>query len=165
MKARTLRRLLLTFSGVAFLVLVASGAGAFWQGSAAGSGSAGTADTVPVRLAPGRPATALLPGATADVVLTVSNPNAVRLHIGSLSLDRGQGTGGYAVDDAHSGCALSALSFSSASNDGAGWTVPGRVGADDGTASLTLTGAMGMTADAADACQGAVFSVYLKAGP
>ncbi len=165
MNERTVRRLALTFAGVAALVLCGSGASAYWQGSAAGSGSARTAEAVPVSLAPGTPASALIPGATADVVLAVSNPNAVTLHIGSLSLDPGQGSGGYAVDPDHSGCAVSALSFSTQSNSGAGWTVPGKVGTVDGTASLTLTDAVGMDTDAADACQGATFSVYLAAGP
>lgn len=165
MSSWTARTLALTSLGVTFLVLLGSGAGAFWSESAAGSGSAGTAGTLPVILAPGTPATALLPGAKADVALTVSNPNAASLRIGSLSLDPGQGTGGYAVDPDHSGCAVSALSFSTQSNSGAGWTVPGKVGTTDGTASLTLTNAVGLDSDAADACQGATFNVYLVAGP
>ena len=159
------RALALTSLGVTFLVLLASGAGAFWSGSATGSGSAETAGTVSVILAPGTPATALHPGATADVVLTVSNPNAASLRIGSLNLDPGQGTGGYAVDTDHTGCAVSALSFSTQSNSGAGWSVPGKVGTVDGTASLTLPDAVALDTDAANACQGATFSVFLVAGP
>lgn len=155
----------LTCFAVATLVLLGTGASAFWSGSASGSGSADTAGSEPVSLAPGRPATALSPGASADVVTTVSNPNSVSLRIGSLTLDTDQGTDGFSVDPGHASCGVSALSFSTQSNGGAGWTVPGRVGGVAGTASVTLTDAVGLDADAADACQGATFFVYLAAGP
>lgn len=150
---------------VALLVLGASGASAVWHGFATGSGSAETSPTAPVVLSPGAPTSALLPGATADVALTVSNPNPASLHIGSLTLDRTQGTRGIAVDGDHAGCGVSAVRFASQSNNGAGWTVPGRVGTVDGTASVTLVDAVGMDTSASDACQGAVFNVYLTAGP
>ncbi len=151
--------------GLAALLLAGGAAEAFWGGSATGSGAAGSGTNVAVVLSPGSPATSLVPGATADVVLTVSNPNASRLRIGSLSLDTGQGTGGYTVDGGHSGCSLSALSFTNQSNGGAGWTVPGKVGAVDGTLSVTLAGAVAMDTAADNACQGASFDVYLAAGP
>ncbi len=160
----TARVLALAALGVTFLVFLGSGAGAFWGGSGTGSGSAASSGTVPVVLTPGTPTTALRPGATADVVVIVSNPNPASLRIGSLSLDPDQGTGGYAVDDAHSDCALSSVSFSTQSNAGAGWTVPGRVGTVDGTATLTLPGAVALDVDAANACQGATFSLFLSAG-
>ncbi len=147
------------------LVLGANGAGAFWEGLASGSGSAETETPAPVALSPGTPADALLPGASADVVLTVSNPNAARLHIGSLTLDSAHGTQGYVVDGGHPECDVSSLSFSDQSNGGAGWNVPGRVGTEDGTVSLTLSDALGLAVSAADACQGATFSVYLTVGP
>lgn len=165
MRSWPVRGLTLVLLGVTFLVLLGSGAGAYWGASGAGSGSAGTDGTVPVILAPGTPSTALFPGRAADVVVTVSNANAATVRIGTFSLDPGRGTGGYAVDPDHSGCDVSALSFSTQSNNGAGWTVPGAVGAMDGTATLTLTDAVVLDIDAANACQGATFSLYLVAGP
>lgn len=165
MTSRAARTVGLTLLGIAPLVLIGSGADAFWTESATGSGSAGTAGSVAVTLTPGTPTTALLPGATADVAVTVTNSNPVSLSIGSLSLDPGHGTGGYAVDPGHAGCDVSSLSFSPQSNGGAGWTVPGQVGGVDGTLSLTLTDAVGLDVDAANDCQGATFSVYLRAGP
>lgn len=150
---------------VTFLVLGGSGAGAYWQAVGSGSGSAETEAPEPVVLSPGRPTNVLLPGARADVVVTVSNPNASELHIESLALDRRQGTRGYAADGDHAGCDVSSLRFSDQSNGGAGWSVPGTIGTEDGTATLTLTDALGMAPSADDACQGATFSVYLTAGP
>jgi hypothetical protein len=84
------------------LALTAGGAAnAYWseQGSGAGAGTTGT--TVAVTLGPGTPTSDLFPGGQADVVLTVSNPNAFDVLIGSLTLDPGQGTAGYAADGGH----------------------------------------------------------------
>jgi hypothetical protein len=138
---------------------------AYWQGSGSGSGAGSTGTTVPVTLTPGTPAASLYPGGQADVVLTVSNPNASPVHIGSLTLATAQGTGGFAVDPGHSGCAVATLAFSPQTNAGVGWTVLGNVGEADGTLSITLPNALAMGATAANACQGAVFTVYLAAGP
>jgi hypothetical protein len=140
-------------------------ADAYWRGSGGGSGSASTGTTVAVTLTPGTPAASLYPGGQADVVTTASNPNASPVHIGSLALDIGHGTGGYAVDAAHSGCAVATVTFTSQSNGGAGWTVPAKVGAVNGTLSITLTNALAMGVGAANTCQGATWTVYLAAGP
>ena len=59
---------------------------------------------------------------------------------------------------AHSGCVLATLSFTTQTNGGAGWTVAG------GQAlAVTLANALSMTTCAANACQGATFTVYLEA--
>jgi hypothetical protein len=92
------------------------------------------------------------------VVLTVTNPNAGEVRVGSLALDLSQGTGGFGVDGGHAGCGLTSLSFATQTNGGAGWTVPA-----SGTLPVTLTNALSMGTGAANACQGATFSVYLKA--
>jgi hypothetical protein len=113
-----------------------------------------------VTLSPATPTAALVPGGSASVVLTVTNPNVSSIRVGSLALDTGQGTGGFAVDGGHSGCVLTTLSFATQTNAGAGWTVAG-----SGNLSVTLTNALSMTATAANACQGASFTVYLAAGP
>ena len=92
--------------------------------------------------------------------LTITNPNVVDIRVGSLALDTSQGTGGFAVDGGHSGCGLAVLSFTTQTNAGAGWTVTG-----SGNLSVTVTNALSMTTAAANACQGASFTVYLAAGP
>ena len=138
---------------------------AAWTGSGAGNGSATADTTSSLVLSPASPSATLFPGGSADVVLTVTNPNIARVRVGSLSLDTSQGTGGYSVDAAHSGCSVSALGFSTQTNSGAGWTIDGRVGSVNGTLAVTLTNALSMTLNAANACQGATMTVYLTAGP
>ena len=144
----------------AVTLLVAGVAAAYWSTTGGGSATAATATTSPLTLAPATPTATLYPGGQATVVLTVTNPNAAQIRVGSLALDTGQGTGGFAVDGAHSGCGLAPLSFVTQTNAGAGWTVPG-----NGVLSVTLTNALSMGAGAANVCQGAAFSVYLTALP
>ena len=48
-------------------------------------------------------------------------------------------------------------------NGSSGWDVPAKVGAVNGTLLVTLSNALSMAASAADACQGATFTVYLVA--
>jgi len=154
---------------LAFLVVVvaavAGPAGAFWHTSGAGSGSAVTGTVVAVTLSPGTSSAALNPGGQAGVALTVSNPNISPVLIGSLGLDTSQGIGGYAVDAGHASCSVATLSFSTQTNGGTGWTVPAKVGAAAGTLPVSLPTALTMDAAAANACQGAAFTVYLAAGP
>jgi hypothetical protein len=146
--------------GAGAVLATVTAASAYWSGAGAGSGTAGTAAaTLSVSLTPGTPTAQLYPGSTAAVVLTISNPDQASLHVSALALDTSQGAGGFAVDGAHSGCTLDTLSFSTQTNGGAGWTVPG-----GGSLPVTLPGALVMGATAADACQGATFSVYLSAG-
>lgn len=158
-RGATSRKLVLAGALVA-LVLVATGiAVAFWTtASSAGAGSATTGVGEPLTLTPGTPSDAVYPGAQAAVALTATNPSSVTSHIEALVLDTSQGTSGFGVDAAHSGCSLSALSFASQSNSGAGWSIPGGE-----SLVITLSGALSMTTNADNACQGAVFSVYLKA--
>jgi hypothetical protein len=138
---------------------------AYWGGSGSGAGGATTAATVPLTLGSGVPNADLYPGGQGNVVLTISNPNSGPVHVGSLALDTTSGTAGFGVDGAHSGCATSALTFTAQTNTGVGWTVPAKSGAVNGTLSITLTNAVAMDIGAANACQGAVFAVYLRTGP
>jgi hypothetical protein len=140
----------------AAVVAIAGAAFAYWAASGAGSAPATTGATAALTLSPATPTAELYPGGQAAVVTTVANPNAATVRIGSLALDTTQGTGGFAVDAAHSGCALSTLGFTTQTNGGAGWTVPA------GSLPLTLTGALSMSVSAANACQGATFTVYLQ---
>ncbi|HWI30006.1 MAG TPA: hypothetical protein VNT50_00810 [Microbacterium sp.] len=150
---------------VAAVALTAGGvAHAYWTSGAAGAGAGDTGDLDPLALSPGTPAADLFPGAQTDVVLTATNPNTIAAQIGSLSLDTSQGTGGFAVDGAHAGCSVAALSFTTQTNGGTGWSVPARVGLTDGSLAITLDDALSMSVAAANACQGATFTVYLAAG-
>jgi hypothetical protein len=154
----------LTLLGVlAVFGLCASAALAYWTVIGAGSASGPVSAVSPLALSAGIPSSQLYPGVSADVALTVSNPNTTTVHISSLVLETSQGDNGFGVDAAHSGCELSALSFTTATNGGAGWTVPAKVGSVEGSLSIDLSGAVSMATSAAGACQGANFSIFLKA--
>ncbi len=137
---------------------------AYWQSSGTGTGSATTGTVTAVSLSPATPTATLYPGGQADVSLTVSNPNTTAVSIASLVLDATYGTGGFAVDAAHSACQTSALSFTAQTNAGNGWSVPAKTGSVDGALDISLPDALAMSSDAANACQGAQFTVYLAAG-
>jgi hypothetical protein len=136
---------------------VAGAAAAYWGSTGGGSAAATSASTSALTLSPATPTAQLYPGGQAAVVLTVTNPNSGSIRIGLLTLDTSQGSSGFGVDAGHSACGVSALSFTTQTNGGAGWTVPG-----NGTLSVTLANALSMGTGAANACQGAAFAVYLK---
>jgi hypothetical protein len=142
----------------ALSLLVAGVAVAYWISGGSGSGAASSGTTTPVTLSPGTPTAQLYPGGQASVVLTITNPNPGSVRVGSLALDTTQGTGGFAVDGGHSSCGLASLSYATQSNGGAGWTLTGGQ-----VLSVTLPNALSMATSAADACQGASFTVYLRA--
>ena len=147
--------------GVMTLVALSSATGV-WHHSGSGTGAA-TGTSVAVTLSPGSATAGLYPGGSANVVLTVTNPNMFAVPIGSLASDTGQGTAGLAVDAGHSGCAVGVLTFTTQTNGGAGWTVPAKVAGVNGTLPITLTNALAMGSGAANACQGASLTVYLAA--
>jgi hypothetical protein len=145
----------------AALIASAACAGTSWAYFAphgAGTGNAVAATAQPVTLSPATPATGLYPGGSADVALTVSNPNGGPVVIPSLALDTSQGSNGLGVDGGHSGCDLSALTFTSTRGN---WTIPAHAGAF----AIDLPGAISLSASAADGCQGATFTVYLEVAP
>jgi hypothetical protein len=157
----------LTLVGVIIVALLASaGALAYWTTTGSGSASAQAATAQPVTITAGSPTTQLYPGGTADVAATISNPNSFIAHAPSLQLDTSQGTGGsgFSVDGPHAGCTLSTLAYTTQTNGGAGYVVPAKVGTNNGTLAVDLTGAISMGVGAANACQGATFTVYLKVG-
>ncbi len=59
----------------------------------------------------------------------LSNPNTFPVQVPSLVLDTTQGSGGFAVDAAHSGCGLGTLSFTTQTNGGRGLDVSRRASA------------------------------------
>jgi hypothetical protein len=147
------------------VLLLNGGAQAFWSGGGSGTGAGGSGTVQAVTLSPGTVSGGLQPGGTRDVVLTVSNPNLATVSVRSLALDTSQGTNGFSVDAGHSGCIVSALGLTTQTNGGSGWTIPQKVGAVNGTLSVTLTNALSMSASASNACQGATFTVFVAAGP
>jgi hypothetical protein len=151
-------------AAVAVGALVVPWAFGYWSGSGTGAGGAGTGTEVPLTLTAATPTSAVYPGASSDVAVTVGNPSPAVLELASLVLDTSQGTGGFAVDAGHAGCDVSVLGFTSQTNNGAGWSVPARSGGVNGSLTLTLSGALSMTTSAVNACQGATFTVYLTAG-
>src|SRR5262245_56314107 len=135
------------------LVALVGAAFAYWSGPGIGAAAASSGATVDLTISPATPSAQLYPGGQAAVTLSLTNPSAASVRVGSLVLDTSQGTSGFAVDGAHSGCAVSALSFTTQTNGGAGWTVPG-----SGSLPLTLGNALSMATSAANACQGAAFT-------
>jgi hypothetical protein len=159
------RRGAIALRAVALTTLVLVGAAvAYWTTMGAGLGSAPTAGVLDISLSAGIPSAELYPGAATDVAVTATNPNPFPLRLGSLSLNSAQGTAGFGVDAPHAACGLATLSFAAQSNGGAGWTIPPKVGATNGTLAIDLSGALAMSAGAANACQGASFVVHLTAG-
>jgi hypothetical protein len=141
-------------------VLVAGVALAYWRAGGSGSATATTSTTTALTLTPATPTAQLYPGGQASVVLSVTNSSPATVRFSSLVLDTGQGSNGFGVDGAHATCGLAALSFTTQTNGGAGWTVPG-----NGSLSITLTNALAMGTGAASSCQGASFTVYLAVAP
>ncbi len=159
------RRLILGALAVVALVVVPLGgiAYAYWTKSGTGAGTGQNGTIVAISLSPGTPTAALYPGGSTSVVLTATNTNTSPVRIGALQLDTARGTNGFAVDAGHSGCSVAALSYTTQNNGGSGWTIPARVGAVNGTLAITLTSSLAMSTSAANACQGATFTVYLVA--
>ena len=140
-------------------------AAAVWSAVGSGSKTAGSGTTVAVTLSPGTPTAALSPGGQANVVLTITSTNASPVRIGSLSSDTTRGTGGFAVDADHAACVPPSLTFTTQTNGTTGWTVPAKSGSVDGTLAVTLVNAVAMSVSAPNACQGAIFTVYLLGQP
>lgn len=143
---------------------LAAGAFAYWTGAGEGAGTTVLGSPVQLTLSPGTAQSQLTPGGASSVAAVATNTNPYFVEIGSLALDTTAGTGGFDVDGAHTGCDVSALHFTTQDNGGAGWRVPPKVASTDGTLAIELDHALGMDADAADACQGAAFTVHLIAG-
>ena len=159
MLGRVRRRTVIAIVVIAAGVL-AGGAAAFWIAFGGGTTNSQAGTVVPVTLTPGSTITPLYPAGTADVGVSIVNTNPGPIFVPSLLLDTSQGSSGFAVDGGHSGCNLAALSYTTQTNGGAGWTVPG-----SSTTPLDLSGAAGLSTAAVSACQGAQVSIYLKVGP
>ncbi|HYH54717.1 MAG TPA: hypothetical protein VD761_11360 [Solirubrobacterales bacterium] len=148
---------------VAIVAVLATAAVAYWQGSGSGNATTVLPNVLPLSIQGGTPTAQLYPGGESSVALVVGNPNSTFIEVGSIVLDP-SATKPFAVDSGHSDCDVSALSFVAQDNDGAGWQIPPRAGTTDGSLAIDLPAAMKMSVGAANACQGATFTVQLKAG-
>jgi hypothetical protein len=150
------RKLVLTIGAV---LALPSGAFAYLTATGSGSGSGGVSVTVqPVQVTAASPnSQSLLPTgvASGDVKATIANPNSSPVHIGSLSLDTGQGSSGFSVN-----AVSCALSFTTQDNGGNGWTIPAS-GQAGNPLTIDLTSSLTMGTSAANSCQGLTFTVYL----
>lgn len=164
MRRLTPRRTGAVLVAIAIAAGLAAGAIAFWSASGSGGATTVLTDTQSLTFEPGIPTAQLYPGDDASVAIVATNPNPYFVGIGSLVLDTDDGEP-FVADAAHSGCDVSVLSFITQENGGAGWQVPPRVGTTDGTLTIDMSSAMAMSAEAADACQGATFTVHLEARP
>jgi hypothetical protein len=140
------------------LLIAGSVAYAAWTVNGSGTGKASATSAVDLTLTAGSPSGLLYPGGSADVDSSVSNSNPFPVHVSSVTLDTTQGTNGFSVDAGHSGCNLSSLSFTTATNGGTGWDIPASSSLD-----VDAAGAIAMSAAANDFCQGATFTVHLTA--
>lgn len=153
-------RILAIAACVGLLGAAAGTAAAFWRGPGAGNGAGAAGTTAAITLTAGSVSADLYPAGTAKVSTTANNTNGASVRIGSLALDTTRGTNGFTVDAAHSGCPVSTFGFTTQSNGGAGWTIPG-----NGSLAISMPDALAMAANAANACQGVIVTVYLKAQP
>ncbi|HEY7602917.1 MAG TPA: hypothetical protein VH760_01560 [Gaiellaceae bacterium] len=161
-RIRNKRTLLGVVAAAATALAVSGGAFAYFSSTGSGSSSASVASPDPLTISARTPAVGLLyPGGSGEIDATISNPNPFPVRVSSLVL----GSGGIGVDSGHSGCDTSAIHFTTQSNGGAGWDVPAKVGATDGSLDLDLGGAVSMDLSAANACQGATFTISLATGP
>ena len=163
MSGRAIRRALGVLVATAAACAVAATAVAYWTGPGSGSGSTTLDSPQELLIGAGTPSDRVYPGGEAGVALVAENPNPHTVHISSLALDTSAGAGGFEVDAGHAGCGLSTLSVATRDNGGAGWTVPAASGPTNGSLSIEMTDALSMGAGAADACQGASFTVHLSA--
>lgn len=152
-----LTRLLLT----AGLVLAVAGSASAYLDAAGSGAGAGTvsASVQPVEVNAASPnSEALLPTgmASGDVKATIANPNSSPVHISSLSLDTSQGSSGFSTN-----AGSCALSFTTQTNGGEGWTIPAS-GQPGDPLTIDLEGSLTMGTSAANACQSQTFTVYLK---
>lgn len=153
------KRLVRTGASAAVGLLIAGTvAYAAWTVNGSGTGTASATSAVSLTLSGGSPSGSLFPSGSADVDTSVSNSNPFTVHISTVSIDTSQGTNGFGVDGGHSGCNLSSLSFTPATNGGSGWNVPASSSID-----VDAAGAISMSSAANDSCQGATFTVYLTA--
>jgi hypothetical protein len=139
-------------TGVLSLAIGAGTAYAYWASDGSGGGSAGAGDmetvTVEALVQGDTPASTLIPGGTADVVLRVKNPNPYSVQVYSVT-----NNGAASADNAHPSCTTTGVTFAGAP----GPLTPAVSIAANSSTLVTLPGAASMDATSQSACQGATF--------
>lgn len=159
---RRTSRMVLVRRAVAALVaggsLIAGlGAGtayAYWRSSGSGSGTAGagTPGAVTVLAAAGTPSTKLTPGATADLVMTLSNPNGYVVTVVAVAPNGGAvPTGGVGPGTP---CTSANTGVEVVAQSGLSLTLAGAT-----TTTVLVPGGASMTTGSASGCQGAAFQI------
>jgi hypothetical protein len=147
---------------------LAAGAFAFWMGSGSGTATTVLGSPEQLTLTTGTAQAQLAPGGASSVAVVATNPNPYFVTFTSLALKTDEGVGGFDVDAGHGGCDPSVLHFAPQPPPvgvfGPGWRVPPKVASTEGILEFELSDALSMDADAANACQGATFTVHLVAG-
>ena len=156
MKKILKKRVLLPVAVVASLGASAI-AFAAWTANGTGTATATAGVSQGVTLT-GASASVLYPTGSADLGVTFSNPNPFAVTVTTVAQTVGQ-----SITTGAAGCNASSVTFNSASGTGLSVRVPGKTGSTNGSATVTLTGALSMDNSAVDACQGATFSVPLSA--
>jgi hypothetical protein len=136
------------------LVLGAGAAYGFLSGGGSGSGSGVTGTMQPVAVTAftggDAPASTLIPGGTADVILRLHNPNPVPVRVFSVVA-----SGPVAADISHPGCTTTGVTFDPP-DDPITPTITVGPGA---SVLVELAGAASMDATSSPACQGASFHI------
>jgi hypothetical protein len=148
MRQMSQRAAIVTLVGVV-VAAVASVAWAAWTVTGTGTGTVRTAEVLALT-AEAEPSTALFPGGTADITVTVDNPNDFAVEVQSfMAANR------VIVDPAHAeGC--SPLNVVVVPRTG----LAERVAAND-THRFTVESSVEMHENAPEACQGATFGISL----
>ena len=144
---RWTRRLVSAGIGTAALVMAAGIAYAAWSvlGTGTGTASSGTPQALGVSATVGG---TLFPGASADVLVTVSNPNSAAVTVQSLALA--------GAVTASAGCTTPGVTVSLPASTTL--VVPA-----GGNASLNVVNGVSMTTASSSNCQGATFTIPLRA--
>ena len=152
------RRILVLIAAITLTVGIAIGASAaygYFASSGTGRGAATTGSMKSVTVATtGTPSSPLLPGASGDVVFSVTNPNNFAVSIVGVALQNG---GVITPNASHSGCATTddnPVVTLTVPPDDLPVSIP-----KDSTMSVDLTNAASMDMAATNNCQGATFNI------
>ena len=145
------RRFLIALAAVVALTgALAGGVLAYWRTSGSGSGAAsvGTAQAVTVVAASGTPTSSLNPGGTADLVVTLNNPNSYAVTITGIAQNG----------------AVSPVPGGGCTGANAGVSVPTQSGlaisvASGSAQTVHIPGGAAMTAASDRSCQGVSFDL------
>lgn len=160
------RTVVLVGSATIFLVGLSSGAAFayFTNSGGSGSGSATTSGTAPssvtVEAAAGSPTSLLQPGSSADLTLTINNPNTFALTLTAVSQ-----SGAVSVVGGGGACTSDTGTWPSLALGTSGVSVPSLSGlsvnipAGPGNVTVHIPSGASMTSASNSACQGASFHV------